>query len=120
MQMPRGTPSIVPGDHDMTVYLVTDDRGERGRVWPEADADTADLEAVIQDLLEGKYTCPVRVVGFNAAEGWARDVSAEVALEIRQRCDLQLRDVPFFLQDFVDRHQGRYHDVQLPLPIRLA
>jgi uncharacterized cupin superfamily protein len=32
----------------------------------------------------------------------------------------QLRDVPFFLQDFVDRYEGRYHDVQLPLPMRLA
>jgi hypothetical protein len=37
-----------------------------------------------------------------------------------RRCDLQLRDIPFFLQDFVDRHVGRYHDYQLPLPIRLA
>jgi hypothetical protein len=43
-----------------------------------------------------------------------------VALEIQQRCDLQLRDVPFFLQEFVDRHCGRYHDIQLPLPMRLV
>jgi hypothetical protein len=28
--------------------------------------------------------------------------------------------VPFFLQDFVDRYEGRYRDVQLPLPMRLA
>ena len=35
-------------------------------------------------------------------------------------CDLQLRDVPFFLQDFVDHYEGRYHDVQLPLPMRLV
>jgi hypothetical protein len=34
--------------------------------------------------------------------------------------DLQLRDVPFFLQDFVDRYEGRYGDVQLPLPMRLV
>jgi hypothetical protein len=75
------------------------------------------LEAVIQDLLEGQYKDPVRVVGFNAKEGWSRDVSADVAVELRQRCDLQFRDVPFFLQDFVDRYEGRYHDVQLPLPM---
>ena len=37
----------------------------------------------------------------------------------RRRCDLQLRDIPFFLQDFVDRYEGRYRDVQLPLPMRL-
>jgi hypothetical protein len=29
-------------------------------------------------------------------------------------------DVPFYLQDFTDRYEGRYRDVQLPLPIRLA
>jgi hypothetical protein len=46
-------------------------------------------------------------------------VSAEVAGELRMRCDLQLRDIPFFLQAFVDRYEGRYHDIQLPLPMRL-
>ena len=39
--------------------------------------------------------------------------------ELRQRCDLQMRDVPFFLQD-LDQYEGRYLDHQLPLPIRLA
>jgi hypothetical protein len=114
MGKPRWTPSIVPRDDNSSVYLVEDDLGDLGRIFPEADADYSDLEAVIQDLLAGQYKKPVRVIGFNVAEGWARDVSADVALELRQRCDLQLRDVPFFLQDFVDRYQGRYHDVQLP------
>jgi hypothetical protein len=45
---------------------------------------------------------------------------AEVARELRLRWDEQVRDVPFFLQDFVDRYEGRYGDVQLPLPMRLA
>jgi hypothetical protein len=62
----------------------------------------------------------VRVVGFNTGEAWSEDVSAEVAHELRQRCDEQMRDVPFFLQDFVDRYEGRYSDVQLPLPMRLV
>ena len=75
---------------------------------------------MILDLLEGQYKNPVRVAGFNTAEGWSQDVSADVAHELRHRCDLQMRDVPFFLQDFVDRYEGRYHDVQLPLPIRLV
>jgi hypothetical protein len=47
-------------------------------------------------------------------------VSADIAQELRRRCDLQQRDIPFFLQDFVDRYEGRYHDIQLPLPIRLV
>jgi hypothetical protein len=60
------------------------------------------------------------VVGFNTCEAWSEDVSAEVAHELRQRCDEQMRDVPFFLQDFVDRYEGRYSDVQLPLPMHLV
>jgi len=114
MRQSRWSPSVVPAD-DQSVYLVMDDLGHLGRVWREADA--VDLEAVIQDLLEGQYRDPVCVIGFNVAEGWSRDVSAEVAAELRRRCDLQLRDVPFFLQEFVDRYEGRYHDVQLPLPM---
>ena len=45
-----------------------------------------DLEAVISDLLEGQYSNPVRVVGFNLSEGWVRDVSEEIARKLRQRC----------------------------------
>jgi hypothetical protein len=120
--MPRAgwTPSIVPKDHDQDVYLIVDDFGRNGRAWREADVETTDLETIILDLLEGQYKNPVRVVAFNTAEKWSQDVSADVAHELRRRCDLQLRDVPFFLQDFVDRYEGRYHDVQLPLPMRLA
>jgi hypothetical protein len=62
----------------------------------------------------------VRVIGFNTAEKWSQDVSADVAHELRPRCDLQLRDVPFFLEEFVGRYEGRYHDIQLPLPMRLV
>jgi hypothetical protein len=114
------TPSIVPRDDDQNVYLVLDDLDRGGRVWCEAGAETADLETVIVDLLDGRYKNPARVVCFNTAEAWSQDVSGDVAQELRRRCDLQLRDVPFFLQDFVDRYEGRWGDYQLPLPIRLV
>ena len=120
MRRSNWTPSIVPNDNDRDVYLVVDDFGQNGRAWREADVEATDLETVILDLLEGQYQNPVRIVAFNTAEKWSQDVSADVAHELRRRCDLQLRDVPFFLQDFVDRYEGRYHDVQLPLPMRLA
>jgi|SRR4051794_31615985 hypothetical protein len=114
------SPSIVPNGEDQTVYLVMDDLGQNGRIWREADAEVTDLETVIADLLDGQYKNPSRVVAFNASEKWCDDVSGDVARELRHRCDLQMRDVPFFLQEFVDRHEGRYRDYQLPLPMRLA
>jgi hypothetical protein len=100
------TPSIVPNGEDQTVYLVKDELGRLGAVWREADAETADLETVLTDLLTGQYKDPVRVIAFNTVERWSQDVSEDVAHELRRRCDLQLRDVPSGLQDFVERHEG--------------
>jgi hypothetical protein len=92
--MPRigRAPSIVPSGDDQDVYLV-DDFGHNGRAYREADVETTDLEAVIADLLDGQYKNPIQVVAFNTAEKWSQDVSADVAHELRQRCDLQMRDV---------------------------
>ena len=118
---PHWTPSIVPKEEDdQNVYIVLDDFGSNGRAYRETDVERADLEAVIMDMLEGQYESPVRVVGFNTAEKWSQDVSGDVAQELRRRCDLQLRDVPFYLEEFVERYEGRYHDVQLRLPMPLA
>ena len=114
------TPSIVPNGDDQNVYLVVDDLDRNGRVWRETDAEATDLKAVIGDMLDGQYKNPHRVVGFNTSEKWSEDVSADVAREVRRRCDLQQRDVPFFLQDFVDRYEGRYSDYQPLLPMLLG
>jgi hypothetical protein len=81
----RWTPSIVPRGDDQNVYLVVDDFGRNGRVYREADVETADLETVIIDLLDGQYQNPIKVVAFNTAEGWSQDVSEDVAQELRRR-----------------------------------
>ena len=120
MRRSNWTPSIVPNGNDQTVYLVADDFGKNGQAWREADRETADLETVIQGLLTGEYSSPIRVVAFNTAERWSQDVSEDIAHELRRRCDLQMRDIPLGLQDFTDRCEGRYHDMQLPLPMRLV
>jgi hypothetical protein len=109
------TPSIVPNGTDQTVYLVVDDFGRRGRAYRETDIETADLETVILDLLEGQYNNPIRVVAFNTFEGWSQDVSEDIAQELRRRCDMQLRDVPSSIQDFVERHEGRDRQLTLRL-----
>ena len=104
MRKSNWTPSIVPSDEDETVYLVAEDFGKLGRAWREADYEETDLETVIQDLLTGQYNNPIRVV--DTEERWSEDVSEDVAHELRRRCDLQLRDLPFSIQDFVERHEG--------------
>jgi hypothetical protein len=108
------TPSIVPKGDDQTVYLVVDDFGRNGHAYREADVEIADLETVIVDLFGSQYNNPIRVVAFNTAEGWSRDVSEDVAQEIRRRCDLQSTDIPSSIQDFVEQHE-RYDRQQLTL-----
>ena len=116
MHKSHWTPSIIPNDNDQTVYLVADDFGKLGRAWREADYEGMDLETVIQDLLSGQYKNPIRVVAFNTEERWSEDVSEDVAYELRRRCDLQARDVPSSIQDFVERHEG-HGQRQLTLPL---
>ena len=100
------TPSIVPNGAYQTVYIVADDFGRNGRCYRETDVEAADLETVITDLLEGQYKNPYKVVAFNTAEGWSQDVSEDIAQELRRRCDLQLRDVPSAIVDFVEANEG--------------
>lgn len=109
------TPSIVPGGHDQTVYLVADDFGRIGRAWIEADNEGTDLETVLQDLMSGQYNNPIRVIAFNTAERWSEDVSGDVASEICRRCDLQTCDVPSAIQDFVESHEGGRQQLTLRL-----
>ena len=54
------------------MYLVLDDFGRLGSAWRETDVEKTDLETIIADLLHGQYSNPVRVIGFNIAEGWVR------------------------------------------------
>jgi hypothetical protein len=105
--MNGSTPSIVPTD-DQTVYLVLDDFVDVGRCWRETVVEKTDLETVISDLLEGQYYKPVRVIGFNVAEGWSRDASEQVAGELRRHCERQGANVPAYLESFVQLHEG--HD----------
>jgi hypothetical protein len=72
--MPR-SPSIVPEDTDGDIYFVLDHLGILGRVWREMDDGDTDRATLIRHLLEGQYGNPVRIVAFNTAEGWSRDVN---------------------------------------------
>ena len=81
------TPSIVPNDHDHTVYLVAEDFGRLGRAWREADYESTDLETVVSDLLTGQYINPIRVVAFNTGEHRSQDVFRRS----RRRTSAQMR-----------------------------
>lgn len=105
----RRSPSIVPDAADRDVYLVLADFGQLGRAFPETDEARSDRATVLQDLLQGQYRDPVRVVAFNTTEGWARDVSADVAHELAQLAAARDDSVPASIEDFLDRHLNPRH-----------
>ena len=77
------SPSIVPG-FNVDVYLVLDDFGNVGRAYREAHENETDRATVIRRLIEDQYEKLVRVVAFNTSEGWSRDVTEEIAREIKE------------------------------------
>jgi hypothetical protein len=88
VSVPMRSPRLVPETptYDAEVCLVLDDFGHTlGRAWREADAEAADRETVIGNLMTGQYEKPVRIVAFNTAEGWARDITEDVAREVVRR-----------------------------------
>jgi hypothetical protein len=97
--------------------LVLDDFGALGRSWRETDEASIDRETTIIGLLDNQYSNPVRVIAFNTAEGWSRDVSEDLAGEIARRCTADGFEIPPYLEAFVERH-GASRPAQLPLPLR--
>ena len=69
------------------MYLVLDDFGQIGREYVEADEEASDRATVMRRLIEGQYNDPVRIVAFNTSQGWSRDVSEEIAREIKDRAE---------------------------------
>jgi hypothetical protein len=61
----------------------------------------ADLQTVVADLLFGQYRHPRRVVAFNTADGWMRDISADIAGEALS-CALETDSAPP-VRDFLAR-----------------
>jgi hypothetical protein len=99
-------PSIVPYGADQTVYLVVEASGPGG-LGRETTVERTDIETIITELLSGRFGSPARVLAFNTLEHWTDDLSREVAQEIQCRCDIDGRDVPDYLEDFVDTNIKR-------------
>ncbi|SHH05275.1 hypothetical protein [Bradyrhizobium erythrophlei] len=109
-------PSIIPNDRlDKDFYLVLEDF-RSGAAFRETD-EGIDYSTLITDLLTGQYEQPLRVVAFNAAEGWSRDASEDVARELERRVGGEGLEISETIQDFIESHLGRKIGVQLPLPL---
>jgi hypothetical protein len=98
--MPHST-SLAP---DFAICIVLDDFGKLGRAYRETDEREASFGAIVDDLLTGQYGNPVRVVSFNTAEGWSRDVSEDVAREVVRRVAEDGRALAASSRQFIEAH----------------
>jgi hypothetical protein len=100
------TPPLAPGVDDGTVYIVLNDFGPLGQAWVETDAAEADEAAIVTGIIHGEFSHPVRVVAFNAAREWSRDVTHEIATKL---LDLNRNGVALSAaaREFVERVTGQ-------------
>jgi hypothetical protein len=102
-----GNPTpLVPGQpaFDVTVHIVLNYYGSRlSRAYAETGEDEADENTVIENILGGQYSHPIRVVAFNTAEGWARDVSEDIARAVLDRGLSQNRPFGKAAREFLEQ-----------------
>ncbi|MFB6451191.1 hypothetical protein [Bradyrhizobium tunisiense] len=115
----RSSPSIVPVDRlDRDIYLVLEDFGARaGCAWRETDEADTDLETILRYLLSGQYAYPLRIVCFNAAEGWSRDATSDLADALAERAANTDAELSPALQAFIQANGTKPFNLQLALPL---
>jgi hypothetical protein len=67
------------------VNIVLNDFGELGRAFVETDELEADEWTLVSKIISGEYSNPIRLVAFNIAEGWSRDVTEDIARALLER-----------------------------------
>ena len=83
------TPPLAPKLTDnVTVQIVLNDFGESGRAFLETDELEAGEWTTVSNIINGEYSNPMRVVAFNIAEGWSRDVTDDIACATVHYVDL--------------------------------
>jgi hypothetical protein len=104
--MPRSA-TLVPDDTQRDIYLVLEDFGSLGRAWRETDEAGTKRAALIRNLLEDHYENPIRIIAFNTAEGWSRDVTVDIADELRRRY-VEYDQVPASVLKFLEMMANRH------------
>ena len=105
----RNQTTLVPGQptSDVTVYIVLNYFGSRlGRAYCETGEDETDESTTIENILSGQYSHPLRVVAFNTAEGWARDVTEDIARAVLDRAQKEDRPIGKGAKEFLEHALG--------------
>jgi hypothetical protein len=105
-------------DNDVDFYLVIEGFGARGPSFLETDLAQADGDTIVRNFISGQYEDALRVVSFNVAEGWSRDVSEDIAGEIIDRAYDTDSTLTEDTKRFVDRHLDPQRRPRAPSVLR--
>jgi hypothetical protein len=97
MRSPTLAPSRDP------VHLVLCDFGDLGLAYVETASVMTEGD-VVENILQGQYDKPVEVVAFSVDEGWAHDVSEDIAGLVVERARKEELTIPAGARTFVEKH----------------
>lgn len=107
------SPSIAPlGPTHPSVHLVLCDFGKLGRAYVETEPVTTEAN-VVENILAGEYDHPLVVVAFSVDEGWARDVSEDIAELVIERARSEERPLSSGARQFIEKHLDEEMDPEL-------
>lgn len=101
-------------EFDVTVHIVLNDCGPLGRAFVETDEDEVDEDTIVENILNGQYSHPVRVIAFNTAEGRADDVTEDIAVAVLNRAQREHRSIGKVVRDFLERALGPHASIEQP------
>jgi len=95
------SPSLAPSRDP--IHLIMCDFGKMGLAYVETPSVMTEHD-VVQGILRGEYDKPVEVVAFSSDEGWARNVSEDIAGLIVERARAAQHPLTAGAQAFVEKH----------------
>jgi hypothetical protein len=107
-RIPRGGPL------DATLHMIIA-RHRNGAFAAEREVNDLDLETTIADIMSGQVEDVERVIAFNPAEAWSREVTEDIAIEIANRIGRCRRQgsaqspIRPALRDFIEEHAGIHY-----------
>lgn len=94
---------------DADLFVIEADivaQGRRERYFAERDSARTNRRDTLTDIVSGQIERVRRVLSLNPAEGWARDVSEDIARDALRAALDQREGVPDHLMDFLEEHLG--------------
>ena len=95
-----GTPPAAP------LYFVEADFGRHGRAFVETDRDKNSRRQVIADIAQGQLENVIQVLEIVEDEGSCRDVTEDIAAEVRDFLSSENNGVRGALRDWIDHWCG--------------